>query len=97
MSLTTDFVSELYYAGNRAGKLTPLEARRLLERGVVMLREMKEMVPPDALPGMIDDRLAIIVDFANDVAGLPPQFLAHGLIDAADLITTLTVEIDRQA
>lgn len=94
MSLTTDFIAELYRAGNEAGKLTPFEARRLLERAVVTIRNMRETAP--ALPEKIDDRLGIIEDFAKKIAGLPPQLLAHGLLDAADMIRELRVSLDKQ-
>ncbi|WP_411037524.1 hypothetical protein [Shinella sp. BYT-45] len=91
MSLTTDFVAELYRAGTQAEKLTPFEARRLLERAAVTIRDMRQTAL--TIPDKMDERLAIIADFAKKIAGLPPQLLAHGLLDAADMIRELRVAI----
>lgn len=94
MTSTTDFVTELYRAGNEAGKLTPFEAKRLLERAVVAIRDMRNAVPETGLPEKIDDRLPIIEGLAKDILGLPPQLLAHGLLDAADMIQALKLALD---
>lgn len=94
MTNTTDFIIELYRAGNGAGKLTPFEARRLLERAVVAIRDMRSAVPETALPETIDDRATIIEGFAKEIVGLPPQLLAHGLFDAADIIRELRIALD---
>ena len=89
MTNTADFITELYRAGNEAGKLTPFEAERLLERAGAAIRDMRSAVPETGLLEKIDDRLAIIEGFAKNIAGLPPQLLAHGLLDAADIIRAL--------
>lgn len=94
MTNTTDFVTELYRAGNEAGKLTPFEAKRLLERAAVTIREMRGAAPEAVLLEKTDDRLSIIESFAKVIVGLPPQLLAHGLIDAADIIRALRIALD---
>lgn len=48
MSLTTDFIAELIRAANEADKLTPFEVRRLLNRSVATIRDMREQT---GIPG----------------------------------------------
>lgn len=40
MSLTTDFSAELIRAANEAGRLSPFEVKRLLNRSVATIRDM---------------------------------------------------------
>ncbi|CAN7659985.1 MULTISPECIES: hypothetical protein [Ensifer] len=44
MSLATAFISELVLVANQVAGLTAFEQRRLLERAVVTIREMRENV-----------------------------------------------------
>jgi hypothetical protein len=94
MTNPANFVTELYRAGNEAGKLTPFEAKRLLERAAAAIRDMLSAVPETGLLEDIDDRLSLIEGFAKDIVGLPPQLLAHVLLDAADLIRALRIVLD---
>lgn len=95
MTVITEFITELYVSGNRASRLTPFEARRLLQRAsVVIIREMRELSPEVSEPQRIEERLSIIEDFARTIVNLPPQLLGHGLLDAADMIRTLKTALD---
>lgn len=49
MSLTTAFISELVWAANQAEHLTNFEKRRLLERAVITIREMRDSVTEDVV------------------------------------------------
>jgi hypothetical protein len=94
MTATTEFITELFVAGNRASRLTPFEARRLLEQAAATIREMREFSPDPSETQWMADRLSIIEDFARSIVGLPPQLLGHALIDAADMIRTLKTAMD---
>lgn len=42
MSLVTQFVAELIRAANEADRLTPFEIKRLLNRSVATIRDMRD-------------------------------------------------------
>ena len=44
MSQTTDFISELFEAANTLGLVTPVERRRLIERGIAVVRAQQELL-----------------------------------------------------
>lgn len=96
MTVITEFITELYVSGNRASRLTPFEARRLLQRASVIIREMRELSPEVSERERIVERLSIIEDFARTIVNLPPQLLGHGLLDAADMIRTLKTAMDEK-
>lgn len=94
MSQTTDFVAELIYAANTIDDVTPLERRRLLERGMAIVaaqRELLEMrgniVPlqPDFMQAMA--KLAEIAGRDNGIEIL----IAVGMLNLADEIRRLRV------
>ncbi|WP_275790588.1 hypothetical protein [Pararhizobium gei] len=93
MSATTDFVAELYRAANEVRKLTPFERRRLIERAVATVRDLREQSGKTDGPsdkGLLSE----IALLAKEVAGVPDQVVSHGLLVAADMIRTLRVELD---
>jgi len=94
VSQTTDFVAELIYAANTIDDVTPLERRRLLERGMAIVaaqRELLEMrgniVPlqPDFMQAMA--KLAEIAGRDNGIEIL----IAVGMLNLADEIRRLRV------
>ena len=66
MSLTTAFISELVWAANQVEHLTNVEKRRLLERAVVTVREMRDQV------GIPESKTAAdpVIDLQTTAAGL---------------------------
>ncbi len=95
MSLTTAFISELVWAANQVDHLTAFEKRRLLERAVVTIREMREQVgmrPSETEPDSV-------IDLQTAAAGIETRTgdnVREALLDAADMIRTLRIILDRK-
>ncbi len=87
MSLTTDLIAELVRAANQVGHLTATEKRRLLERAVATIREMRNEVgiPPSRTAG------DAVIDLQTTAAVMERRTDDHvraALLDAADMIRT---------
>ncbi len=93
MSLTTAFVSELIWAANQAPNLTAFEKRRLLERAVATIRDMRDQV---GIPESTTEADPVI-DLQTTAAAIErrthDQVMA-ALLDAADMIRTLRILLD---
>lgn len=93
MSLTTAFISELVWAANQVDHLTALEKRRLLERAVVTIREMREQVGISASESEPDP----VIDLQTIAAGIERRScddVRAALLDATNLIRTLRIILD---
>lgn len=93
MSLTTAFISELVWAANQADHLTAFEKRRLLDRAVVTIREMREQVGIAASETEADP----VIDLQTTAAGIERQTgdqMREALLDAANMIRTLRIILD---
>ena len=93
MSLTTAFISELVRAANQGGHLTALEKRRLLERAVVTIREMRNQVGISPSRTLADP----VIDLQTTAAGIEKRSddqVKAALLDAADMIWTLRIILD---
>ncbi|MQW45567.1 hypothetical protein GHK68_25725 [Sinorhizobium meliloti] len=93
MSLTTDFIAELIRAANEADRLTPFEIKRLLNRSVATIREMREQT---GIPGSSRAR-DVVIDLqvaAAKADTLPEDEIRDNLLDAADIIRTLKIILD---
>lgn len=93
MSLTTAFISELVWAANQADHLTSFEKRRLLERAVVTIREMREQV--GIPPGKTEPDP--MIDLETTAAGIEMRAgddVRAALLDAADMIRTLRITLE---
>ncbi|KSV76056.1 hypothetical protein N185_16540 [Sinorhizobium sp. GW3] len=93
MSLTTYFIAELARAANQVGNLTATEKRRLLERAVITIREMRDEVgiPPSRTAG------DAVIDLQTTAAAMERRSDDHvraALLDAADMIRTLHIILD---
>ena len=93
MSLTTAFIAELVRAANHVEHLTNFEKRRLLERAVVTIREMREQV------GIPESKTAAdaVIDLQTTAGGIEKR--THGqvmaaLLDAAEMIRILRIILD---
>ncbi|WP_037470685.1 hypothetical protein [Sinorhizobium fredii] len=83
MSLTTQFVGELIRAANQVEKLNPLEVKRLLNRSIATIRDMREQI---GIPA--SNRVKKRAD------SLPAADARDALLDAADIIRTLKIVLD---
>jgi hypothetical protein len=93
MSLTTAFVSELIWAANQAPNLTAFEKRRLLERAVITIRDMREQA---GIPSSNTEADAVI-DLQMTAAAIDNRTdtqIRAALLDAADMIRTLRILLD---
>ncbi len=93
MSLTTAFTSELVWAANQVDHLTAFEKRRLLDRAVVTIREMRDQV------GMPQSKTAAdpLIDLQTTAAGMESRSADEtraALLDAADMIRSLRIILD---
>ncbi|RVG20318.1 hypothetical protein [Sinorhizobium meliloti] len=93
MSLTTAFIGELIRAANEADKLTPFEIKRLLNRSVATIRDMREQT---GIPGSNRARDVVIdLQVASARAdALSANEIRDNLLDAADIIRTLKIILD---
>lgn len=93
MSLTAAFISELVRAANQVEHLTAHEKRRLLERAVVTIREMRDQV------GIQQSRTEVdpVIDLQTMAAGIEQRSgeqVKAALLDAADMIRILRIILD---
>lgn len=93
MSLTTDFIAELIRAANEADKLNPFEVKRLLNRSVATIRDMREQT---GIPGS-NRAKDVVIDLQvaaarTDTLSTPEA--RDVLLDAADIIRTLKIILD---
>ncbi|OHV80362.1 hypothetical protein [Ensifer sp. LCM 4579] len=94
MSLTTDFIAELIRAANEADQLTHHEISRLFERSIDTIRDMREQTgiadPHRARDVLIDLRIA-----SERARDLSAEEVRDALVDAADVIRSLKILLDR--
>ena len=90
MSTTTDFIAELFRAGNEVGKLNAFEKRRLLERAANTLRGMHDLAGGSQAQKLSDsaDRLDA---YAARAETLSDDELKTALTVAADVIRIMRV------
>ncbi|WP_331375725.1 hypothetical protein [Sinorhizobium chiapasense] len=93
MSLTTQFIAELIRAANEADRLTPFEVKRLLNRSIATIRDMREEI---GIPGS-NRAKDVVIDLQVAAAradSLTAAEIRDTLIDAADVIRTLKILLD---
>ncbi|WP_376742155.1 hypothetical protein [Ensifer canadensis] len=93
MSLVTSFVAELIWAANQAPNLTSFEKRRLLERAVVTIHDLREQagIPSSHTAA---DAVTGLQETAATVDSLDGERIRAALLEAADMIRTLRVLLD---
>ncbi len=95
MSLTTAFISELIWAANQVDHLTAFEKRRLLERAVVTIREMREQVGAltnNATP----DPVIYLLSTATAIETRDSERVSTAMLDAAGMIRTLRIILEAE-
>ena len=95
MSSTTDFISELVRAANEVEKLHGEEARRLLNRAITIIRDMRETID---IPGGHTAADAVIdlqtTAVALGLGNRSPDQVKAALLDAAGIIRDLHIVLD---
>lgn len=94
MSLTTDFISELIRAANRSDQLTHYEISRLFDRAIDTIRDMREQT------GAVETHRArdVLIDMrisSERARDLSAEEVRDALVDAADVIRTLKILLER--
>lgn len=95
MSSITDFVAELVRAANEVHRLGDFEKRRLLERAVTTIRDMRDEV------GILQSRTAAdaVIDLQTTAAAIYHGKHSSGevkaaLLHAAEMIRALKIVLD---
>lgn len=94
MSATTDFIAELFRAANDE-RLKAVEKKRLLERAVVTIRDMREQVGIEPSKSKAD----AVIDLQTVAGSIPlgkasSEEVKTALLDAAEMIRTLKIVLD---
>lgn len=94
MSSTTNFVSELVRAANEVEKLSISEIRLLINRAIVAIRDLCELA---GLPGggTATDAIIGLRSVASSAGPRSGPELAAALLQAAEMIRTLWIVVDR--
>ncbi|MCZ4093110.1 hypothetical protein [Sinorhizobium psoraleae] len=94
MSSTTAFIAELIRAANGIEKLTHYEVSRLLDRSIDTIRDMRSHTGVAGIHSardvLIDLRLS-----SERARDLLPEQARDILIEAADILRSLKIELDR--
>lgn len=97
MSTTTEFIAELVRAANEVHKLQAREKRRLLERAIITIRDMREEIgipssgtAADAVVDIQQTEVLLIRGLATN------ERVKASLLDAADMIRTLHIVLDTE-
>ncbi|WP_037435645.1 hypothetical protein [Sinorhizobium fredii] len=94
MSLTTDFIAELIRAANGVEELTHYEVSRLLDRSIDTIRDMRRQTGVAGIHSardvLIDLRLS-----SERARDLSAEQVRDALIDAADVLRSLKIVLDR--
>ncbi|CDN58486.1 Hypothetical protein RG1141_PB01380 (plasmid) [Neorhizobium galegae bv. officinalis bv. officinalis str. HAMBI 1141] len=93
MSSTTDFIAELVRAANEVEKLQGEEARRLLNRAITTIRDMRETI---GIPGghTAADAVIDLQTAAVALGNRSHEQIKTALLDAASMIRDLHIVLD---
>ncbi|NRQ13148.1 hypothetical protein BHMPCIPO_00359 [Ensifer sesbaniae] len=93
MTTISGFRSQLFRAANEVHELTPLQAQRLLEGAVALIRCMREqtgMEPNTEAPDVTN----VLLDIAASVPNRSEREIRNALLESADIIRLLTMILD---
>ncbi|WP_077962780.1 hypothetical protein [Ensifer adhaerens] len=93
MTTIAGFRSQLFRAANEVHDLTPLQAQRLLEGAVALIRCMREqtgMEPNTEAPDVTN----ILLDIASSIPKRSEREIRNALLESADIIRLLTMILD---
>jgi hypothetical protein len=94
MSKTNDFISELVRAANETKSLSPYEVRRLLDRAVTTIQNLREDIGIIPIKGR--DALIYVQTVAAGADRVPEDEWHHGLLHAAEMIRDLHIVVDSE-
>ncbi len=94
MSTITDFIAELFPAANEVGKLSTTERRRLIDRAVRMVREMRVETGIRPSRGKQDVLQDIEIAALMTEAGENGDDVKRILLDLAEMIRVLKIVLD---
>ncbi|MEK1868774.1 MAG: hypothetical protein AAAB14_15875 [Ensifer adhaerens] len=93
MTTIAGFRSQLFRAANEVHDLTPVQAQRLLEGAVALIRCMREqtgMEPNTEAPDVTN----ILLDIAGSIPKRSEREIRNALLESADIIRLLTMILD---
>jgi hypothetical protein len=93
MSAITRLITELIRAANEVGKLDTLQRRRLLDRAVASIREMRDQTGILHSETLTDAVIPIRIT-ASTVERRSDDDVKASMLDAADMIRTLKIILD---
>lgn len=93
MSGEAEFVAELFRAANELEKLTEFEKRRLLERAVASIRDMRDQTGI-AGRSLYADPVTDFQTIAASIDRRSDETVKAALLDAAGIIRTLKIILD---
>jgi hypothetical protein len=95
LSTVNDFVAELVRAANEVQKLSDFERRRLFERAVTTIREMRETIGIPSAEADADRIVELqVMVAARGVRAMSPEEVREGLLTAAGMIRDLHILLD---
>ncbi len=95
MTAVTDFISELILAANEANALPVSETRRLIERAITTIRDLREVV---GLPliGTDADKLIDLGQLSATAEARSGADISTALLSAAAMIRDLRIVLDSE-
>ncbi|WP_416068545.1 hypothetical protein NMA58_30050 (plasmid) [Rhizobium sp. YTUHZ045] len=94
MSLTTDFIAELSRAANGVEKLTHYEVSRLLELSIDTIRDKRRQTGVAGIHSARDVQIDLRLS-SERARDLLPEQVQDALMDAADVLGSLKIVLDR--
>jgi hypothetical protein len=94
LTLTTDFIAELYRAANEVDRLTTVEKSRLLERAAYTIQDLEEQLGnvADQRSHRTAEELLKLAEMVKD--GVYDEMVAHGMLEGADAIRRLRILVE---
>ncbi|WP_438748276.1 hypothetical protein [Pararhizobium sp. O133] len=95
MTSTTDFIAELFRAGNEVAKLSRSERKRLLERALATIKDMCDIL---GIPssGTDADQLVKLATFVAKLEHQSDSEVGQALLTASTLIRDLRIAMDEK-
>lgn len=95
MTSTTDFIAELFRAGNEVAKLRHSERKKLLERALTIVRDMRDILKIPS-SGTDADQLAQLAIFVVELEHRCDIEVSQALLTASTLIRDLRIAMDEE-
>lgn len=95
MTSTTDFIAELFRAGNEVAKLSHSERKRLLERALATIKDMRDIL---GIPssGTDADQLVKLATLVAKLELRSDSEVGKALLTASTLIRDLRIAMDEK-